>query len=93
VTGRRRQRRYSLVVPRTWRSGPGHSSHLSPDGGKTTLCKVENNALGLKPLGFGAEERTFASVEAAERFIHSAHTCRTLCNNCRTIAGRREGGT
>ena len=78
---------YTLVVPRTWRSGPGHRSHLSPDGGRTTLCKVENNIHQRPPLEKLFPHLIAPSADAdalAKKAAH--HSCRRLCANCQRRA-------
>lgn len=74
---------YLLVVPETRRSGPGHKSHLSPDGGKTTLCRVENNARGLVPY---RTDEPVPLEEIAKLELYA----RTLCANCRDLVERRD---
>jgi hypothetical protein len=71
---------FTLVVPKTNRAGPGHRSHLSPDGGRTTLCRVEKNAHGLSrlfPNQIPASTDVVALKAAAKQW-----SCRFLCSNC-----------
>lgn len=76
--------RYTVVIPLTYRHGPGTKSHLSPDGGKTTLCQVENNAKGLDVLPnnwWGGP----GDVTACRAAIRRWWPARELCRNCETI--------
>lgn len=79
---------YTLVVPKTWRSGPGHRSHLSPRKG-VTLCGVEKNVpRGMAPL-FPHQIAPSSDVERLRREANR-YSCRRLCANCYSMATRSE---
>ena len=91
--------RYWVVTPKTWRSGPGHRSHLTRDTkkekGKKALCRVDNNARGLELSHWpGGEPLTLQQIEGAldrGEWKHGRRpTCRKLCGNCRSIANSEE---
>ena len=85
---------YWVVTPRTWRSGPGHRSHLTRDTkkekGKKALCRVENNALGLELSRWpGDRALTLQQIEGAldrGEWKGGFPNCRKLCGNCRNLA-------
>ena len=84
---------YALVIPKTFKSGPGHRSHLRPVGMRKsfTLCGLEKNGVRVEAPPWrctpGDVEHCIAEADRV--------SCRRLCANCIAIARKldlRAGG-